>query len=407
MNTGTVIFVLTLSVNHAFAQITIGAGPDLNFMASVDDTVYPVAIVAIGIGPPSGPPIVARYQYTGVTSANTAQPTPPNFLVVTPSIGTTSASSNPAEVRVGLNPTVLKSMAPGGYTLQVNFSTVDQSPPATTHILASLTLSRPPAPVVTAALNAASFQPTLAPGALISIFGSNFGPPVLATQYDDKGLYPTAISPGAGYGNPTLGNTMVTIGGIAAPLTYVSAAQINALVPYGVAGMTSASVVVTCYDQSSVPTNVPVQATSPRIFTATQNGTGQGAILNVSTSNVYTYNSVNNPAPQGSPVVMYATGFGAWDPPIPDGEIALTILNPMCSLSYLLECTKLVNQPLSLTIGGKAATVFYAGTALYEPWSLLQINAYVPADAPSGQQPVVLRIGQYDDSQQNVTMAVK
>ena len=65
------------------------------------------------------------------------------------------------------------------------------------------------------------------------------------------------------------------------------------------------------------------------------------------------------------------------------------------------------SAPLSLTIGGKPATVFYAGTALYEPWALLQINAYVPNDAPSGQQPVVLTVGKNDNSQQKVTMAIQ
>ncbi len=400
----------------AVAQVYLNAGPDLTLTRSVNDSFAVVSsfsnisMITVGATSQGGMPVAVQFQYTGATSVNPAQPTPPNFLVVTPSAGTTSTNpEDVAEILVGLNPPVVRSLSPGGYSLYVNFSTVGQTPAATAHVYVFLTITPPPAPAVTSVVSSASFQPVLAPGGLISIFGSNFGPPVLATQYDDKGQYPTAVSPGAPYGNPTRGNTMVTIGGIAAPLTYVSANQINAMVPYGVTNMTNANVVVTCYDQSSAPMSVPVQATSPGIFTATQNGTGQGAILNVSTSNVYTYNSVDNPAPRGSPVVMYATGAGAWNPAIPDGEIALNEIQqqPACVDPNRPECTQPVNQPLSLTIGGKTAMVFYAGTALYEPWSLLQINAYVPADAPSGQQPVVLKIGQYDNSQQNVTMAVK
>jgi uncharacterized protein (TIGR03437 family) len=295
-------------------------------------------------------------------------------------------------------------MERGAYSLYLNFSTVGQSPAATIQVLVLFGLSRTPTSV-TSVLNSASFQVGVSPGALVSIFGAHFGPPVMATGYDGNGLYPTGVPDNASK------NTIVTFAGIAAPLTYVSESQINAIVPYGVAGTAAADVVVVCYNLSSEAFSVPIFNSTPAIFTATQNGTGQGAILNVNPNNpiaagAVTYNSSINPAPPGSPVVMYATGTGTRNPAIPDGEIALTILNPMCT-SLDLECTKSTNQPLSLTIGGKPATVFYAGTSLYEPWSLLQINAYVPTDAPSGQQPVVLKIGQNDNSQQKVTIAVK
>ena len=362
-----------ITLSSAAGQIMLGAGPGVNFTTSVSAPTSSIWTIAIGAAALGGPPVSVKFQYTGVTALNTLQPTPPNFLVVTPANGKTSPTSQPAEVFIGLNESVVRGMAPGSYFLNVNFSTVDQTSPATTHILASLRLSRPGPPAITSVVSAASFQPTLAPGALVSIFGSNFGPPVMATHYDDKGLYPTALPDG---GLPDLGNTTVTFGGIAAPLTYVSANQINAIVPYGVAGGKTANVVVTCYAQSTAAFSVPILDTSPAIFTATQNGTGQGAILNVDPMNPYapssiTYNSATNPAPRGFAVVMYATGTGAWNPAIPDGELALNTVNPMCTVPvpYFPECTQLVNQPLSLTIGGKPPTVFYAGTALYEPWA--------------------------------------
>jgi uncharacterized protein (TIGR03437 family) len=64
-------------------------------------------------------------------------------------------------------------------------------------------------------------------------------------------------------------------------------------------------------------------------------------------------------------------------------------------------------QPVSLTIGGKPATLLYVGAAPYEVWSVLQVNAVVPNDAGSGQQPVILMIGANDNSQQQVTVAIK
>ena len=42
-----------------------------------------------------------------------------------------------------------------------------------------------------------------------------------------------------------------------------------------------------------------------------------------------------------------------------------------------------------------------------QPYSLLQVTAWSPADADSGQQPVVLRIGENDNAQQKVTVAIK
>ncbi len=411
MRPGVISAVLAATVGSSLAQVMISAGPDLNFTASVNGPFTTVSTITIGAAALGGPPVSVGFQYTGVTPVNAAQPTPPNFLVVTPSTGATSSSSDPAEVFIGLNPAVVKTMAPGAYSLYVNFSTVNQTPAATTHIMAVLALSPPGMPSVTSVVNAASFQPGLAPGALVSIFGSDFGPAVMATQYDDNGLYPTAVL--AGSGNTAFGDTTVTFGGIAAPLTYLSGSQINAIVPNGVAGVKAVDVVVTCYKLSSAAFSIPILDTSPAIFTATQNGTGQGAILNVNPNNpnapgAITYNSASNPAPRGFAVVMYATGAGAWNPPVPDGEIALTaIYQTGCVTPYRLECSQLANQPLSLTIGGKPATVFYAGTALYLPWSLLQINAYVPDDAPSGQQPVVLKVGQNDNSQQGVTVAIQ
>ena len=358
----------------------------------------------------SGPAAV-KYQYTGATPLAPANVTFPNFVAVTPGSGTIGTVSA-AEIYIGLNLGVVQTMPPGSYVLQLNFSTTDQTPPATASVLVTLGNGFGNAPTITSVLNAASLQPSLSPGALVSIFGNNFGPPVGATQYNDQGVYPTSIA----YSTTSLSaNTIVTFGGIPAPITYIGSSQINAVVPYGVSGLKTADVVVRStvgsYIQSSPPVIVPTTDTSPAIFTATQTGSGQGAILNVDPRTPYapgsiTYNSPSNPAPRGFALVLYATGAGAWNRPIPDGEVAFTVLNPMCS-ELGLECTKLVNGPLSLTIGGKPATVFYAGTSLYEPWGLQQINAYVPMDAPSGQQPVVLKIGSYDNSAQNVTVAIQ
>ncbi len=293
-------------------------------------------------------------------------------------------------------------MRPGRYGFRIDFSTVDQSPPAQGFATGGLVLGVPFPLKMTSILNAASLRPLISPGAMVSVFGSNLAPAQGSLPYDDTGSYPATLGDGTHSGDTTL-----TFGGIPARLAYVSPTQINAIVPYGIAGTNIVDVVLNRFDQSTALT-VPIQDTSPGIFTVTQDGSGQGAILNYAATG-YTFNSADNPAAKGSAVVMYATGVGGWNPAVLDGSISLSVSSltvPPAPLLCGSQCNVLANS-ISLTIGGKPAKIIYAGASAYEPWSLLQINAYVPADADSGQQPVILTIGRYDNSQQKVTIAVK
>jgi uncharacterized protein (TIGR03437 family) len=389
-----------LTVSTAVAQSRIAASPSagITFSGTVDDNQLAsftvgggggsVSLIGIGAGYVDGVPAKVKFKFSEVRALNPAAPAPPNFVVVSPASGTT-----PSEVPVGLNRDVLRGMGPGTYALQVVFSTVDQSPPSLAAVLVILRLHAPPAPVIGSVLSSASLQPTISPGELVSIFGTNLGPLISSTQYGVTGQYPATLGDGTVYGNTT-----VMIGGIAASLLYVSPSQINVVVPYGVAGQKTADVVVTRYGQSTTPLTVPVQDTSPAIFTATQNGSGQGAILNVppnpSALSLYTYNGMDNPAAKGSVIVLFATGAGVWNPPVQDGTVSLAVTNFQA-------------KPVSLTVGGQPARILYAGAATYEVWGMLQINAFVPDGIGSGPQPMVLAIGQNDNSEQKVTIAIK
>ena len=206
----------------------------------------------------------------------------------------------------------------------------------------------------------------------MSIYGANIGTPPVTAQYDGAGLYPT-----------TLGNTTVTFNGAAAPLLYVSTGLINAVVPYAVAGQKTVDVIVTHDSQKSPPLSIPIVDTSPGVFSVGQNGSGQGAILNALTNAPFTLNSVDNPVPMGSYIVMYTTGPGLWNQTVPDGSILLVVREP----PYFVPAAK-----VSLTIGGQPATMSYAGAAPYMVSGMLQVNAIVPPGIGSGPQPVVLTI---------------
>jgi uncharacterized protein (TIGR03437 family) len=149
---------------------------------------------------------------------------------------------------------------------------------------------------VTCAANAASFlTDAIAPGEVISIFGSEIGPAEPAgLELDPTGLISTYAA-----------GTSVYFNGIAAPLLYLSRHQINAIVPSGVTGP-EVSILVRRDGVNSTPAYFPYADAFPAIFTTTGTGYGQGMIQNEDGSP----NSFSNQAQQGSVISIYATGIG-------------------------------------------------------------------------------------------------
>jgi len=240
-------------------------------------------------------------------------------------------------------------------------------------------------PSIQSVVNAASLQPALSPGTLVSIFGTDLTGPTQSTTYDATASFPTSVA-----------STSVTFNGTAAPLVYVSPTQINTIVPFALAGQTSAQVVVTRFGMVSAAVTVPLQATSPGIFTVSQSGSGEGAIWQQGANGQFTLNGSTNPAPSGTALEIFATGMGVWTPPA-QSDVAL------------FGGASFKTQPVSVTIGGQPAQLLYAGTigGMLSSWSVLQVNAVVPNGLSTGPQPVVLKIGANDNSQQNVTVWVE
>jgi uncharacterized protein (TIGR03437 family) len=239
-----------------------------------------------------------------------------------------------------------------------------------------------PAPVATSAgvVNAASFQPgPVAPGELVTIFGTGIGPTTLA------GYQITAFN----YFDSLAGDTTVLFDGIPAPLIYASGGQTTVIVPYSVAGQTSAQMVVVYHGQASAPATVPVAAAAPALFSANSSGKGNGAIFNQDSS----VNSPSNPAAKGSIVVLFGTGEGQTNPAGASGRIALTVF-PKPVL------------PVKVTIGGIDAAVAYAGAAPSLVSGVFQINATVPLGVASGAAAVMVTVGTVS-SQPGLTVAVE
>jgi uncharacterized protein (TIGR03437 family) len=321
-----------------------------------------------------------KFKYTGVTPGLN---NPPNFILLAPSSGVT-----PALVEFSLNPNVASSLQPGrSYTLSVNFSTVDETPASTSRGSVIFTKPAEPPPEIQAVVNTASLKPRLAPGAMVSIFGTFLSGQSLTATFDETASYPT-----------TLGNTMVTFNDIAAPLLFVSERQVNAIVPYALAGQQNLEVRVSrfFFREPVQVVRLPLQNTAPAIFTVAQDGAGQAVVRQQDADGSFSLNSVDNPALRGAAFELYTTGAGVWNPPV-FGDIAFGAA----------ATRRFTTQPVSLTIGGQSARILYAGSSGLQVWGMLQVNAVVPEGVGSGPQPLLLKIGENDSSEQTVTMVIK
>ena len=129
---------------------------------------------------------------------------------------------------------------------------------------------------------------------------------------------------------------------------------------------------------------------APGLFTANSSGSGEVAAANQDGS----LNSQSNAAARGSVVTFYGTGAGQLSPAGIDGVL---VGAPLPALT----------QPVSIRIGGKPAQVLYAGPAPGEVSGVLQIDAVVPLDAPSGDAVSVYLVIGNNSSPQGATLAVR
>jgi uncharacterized protein (TIGR03118 family) len=238
----------------------------------------------------------------------------------------------------------------------------------------------PPA-AVSAIFNAAGGESTaIAPGEIVAVTGQTVGPSPLVA-----GVLPLSGTVGA-----TVGTTSVTFNNLPAPVIYASAAQTAVIVPYGVAGSTTASVVLKTGNQTTAAFSIPVAASVPGVFTSNASGSGSAVAFNQDG----TVNSSTNPAVKGSVVVLFATGEGVTNPPGQDGLVAST--------DILREPV----LPVTLMIGGVNVQVLYAGSSPGNVAGVMEVEAIVPSTAASGADALLLSVGTAS-SQANVVLNVK
>lgn len=228
-----------------------------------------------------------------------------------------------------------------------------------------------PAVATGGVLNAATFDKTpgapLAPGQLISIFGSDLA---ASLQVNDTVPLSTSLAD----------QVSVTFNGVTAGLDFVSPNQINAQLPWNVlsgnATTGTATIVVSRGSQKSASQTFNIGPFSPGIFTVTASGTGY-AVAAIFPDNAYPApvgaipGVTSRPAKAGDVITLYTTGLGVVDKPVdnggipPAGQIANTTTKP------------------TVLIGGVPAPVLFSGLTPQFPGVYL-VNVQIPPGVPAG-----------------------
>lgn len=341
---------VTVPVNLVIAADTLKASPSsLTYIYQAGSSAAPPS-QEIVVDSTSGTPLPV-----------TVLGTSPNWLMVTPTAGAT-----PLTIAVAVNTTLLPSTL-GTYTGSITLSSGSGTTGSTTSSPVTITVTDTQ---VVNVLNSASFQSgAVAPGELVAAFAPKNG---IIGPSMPVGLTLTSN----GMVSTNLGNTQVYFDGIPAPLIYVSATQINAIVPYQVAGKATTRITTQFNGNITGEANLPVVPAAPAFFTLNGSGTGQVAALN----HDGTVNSESNPASGGTTVEFFLTGEGLLNPSVPTGSVT--------SATGPTFPTPIV--PFTLKIGGQQAVMKYFGEAPGLVSGVLQVNAVLPTGLTAGPQPLDL-----------------
>ena len=149
-------------------------------------------------------------------------------------------------------------------------------------------------------VSAASYQPTIAPDSIASIFGTNLARSTATAALDANGQLPTELAA-----------TRVEVNGQTAALFYVSPSQINFVVPAGIASGATTTVLRSTDTNATRSATVQIAPTAPAIFSSDASGGGPGAILNAVTfaPAPFLVQTAENGADPRTRLAVYGTGF--------------------------------------------------------------------------------------------------
>jgi uncharacterized protein (TIGR03437 family) len=200
----------------------------------------------------------------------------------------------------------------------------------------------------------------LAPGTIMTIYGSN-----LAPQAGQPTSIPLATS---------INGTSVIIGGIPAPLFYVSPSQINVQVPFELDSSKQYQVVVSAGGAIAAPQSIQMNASTPGVAAF-----GDGTIIAQHAADGSLI-LPGSPAQPGEYIVLYLLGMGATDVSVASGNAS-----PSSPFAHPQTA------PI-VTLGGRQIPPAFAGLT---PGlvGLYQIDLQIPADMQGGNQVLIVSQG--------------
>jgi uncharacterized protein (TIGR03437 family) len=370
---------VVVNVTFAIAGVpVVSATPTtLSFTYSVGSSNPPTQTVHVSGG--------------GAAATFNATPSSSGWLQLSATAGTTP-NTGTFDITVTANPLNLNP----GQTYNGSI-TISGTGTATGSTIVNVTFAvSAPIPTITKVTNAASYATgAVSPGEVISIF-ANASNPIGPTPYVQLS---SANCPSPCTNVPTtMGGVQVKFlpQGILAPLLYVSATQINAVVPYEVqtAGA-NLSVEVVYLTQASNAFVLQVAATAPGIISSNGSGTGTAAMNQYDAAGNYQgINSGSNPASPGWVLVLYVTGEGS----IPSAVTG--------SVTSAINVKPLIGAPTVL-VDQLPATVQYYGEATGIVSGVMQINVQIPTGIRTSQADGISFTIGGNTSQSGVTVQIR
>lgn len=215
---------------------------------------------------------------------------------------------------------------------------------------------------------------SLAPGSYATISGSDFSAvPILPNSLCQPDIPCLPIS---------LGDVSVSFDApgisVPAPISYMSFNQINIQIPWELAGQSSANVKVTYRSIVSPAVTLPLAPASPAYFEYTDATNSQLSVVAQDLN--YQLITSKNAAGRGKVITLYVNGLGPVDNTPVTG-----------ALSSSTRLGRTLTTPV-VTIGGVNAPVLFSGLTP-QTIGLYQLNVTVPANAPTGIQPLTVSVG--------------
>jgi uncharacterized protein (TIGR03437 family) len=297
-------------------------------------------------------------------------------------VNTLPPSTTPIAIQITGVPAVA---GPFAYAVSVSDSSTPGSLTASQIVVGTIAPWPQAGPIISGVFGAGLNNPPvtqITPDGLVTIFGANFTPPGVTHALQASDLV-------AGNSLPTtMAQTCVRIGGILAPLSYVSPAQINAQVPdTGSTGTADISVVTNCggpNETATQPVNMPLAPQAPEFLSWVQNPNGQDSVAGFLASDAGLIGSPGlisgvklNTAATNAVIAVYGIGFGPVTTAIPAGM-------------WTTGPDSLIAAP-TVMFGGQPVPVIYAGLAPFMA-GVYQLNVAVPPNIASGNQLISVQV---------------